>query len=121
MVTYILNIIAKHGHEDAVSDLFESLHEQLERTDGFHSRTIFRAQPGVFLDTVRKVFTEQEIERMARQETPGPDGVHFMIHETWESPEQRVRFARENEREFLPQLVPHLLPEHSHEFYDVVR
>lgn len=120
MVTYILNIITKHGHEDAVTELLESLQEKLEQADGFHSRTIYRARDGVFLDTVKQVFTQEELEQMARQETPGPDGVHFMIHETWDLPEQRVRFARGNERQFLPQLAQHLLPEHSHEFYDVV-
>ena len=29
MVTYILNVMAKRGHEDTVTDLFESLQEQL--------------------------------------------------------------------------------------------
>ena len=120
MATYILNVIAKRGHENAVTDLFESLQEQLEQADGFQSRTIYRAKDGLFLDTVKQVFTKEELDQMANQEMPGPDGVHFMIHETWESPEQRVRYSHGNERQFLGQLVPHLLPEHSHEFYEVV-
>ncbi len=48
MVTYILNVMAKRGHEDTVTDLFESLQEQLEQADGFQSRTIYRAKDGSF-------------------------------------------------------------------------
>lgn len=120
MATYILNVIAKRGHENEVTELFESLQEHLEHADGFQGRTIYRAKDGLFLDSVRQVFSKEELDQMARQEMPGPDGVHFMIHETWESPQHRVRFSHANERQFLGQLAPHLLPEHSHEFYDVV-
>ena len=120
MATYILNVIAKRGHEDAVADLFQSLQGQLEQADGFQSRTIYQAKDGLFLDTVKEVFSKEELDQMAAQEQPGPDGVHFMIQETWDSPVQRVRFSHANERQFLGQLVPHLLPEHSHEFYEAV-
>ena len=120
MATYILNIIAKRGHEGAVTDLFESLQEKLEQADGFQSRTIYRAKDGLFLDTVKQVFTKEELDQMANQEMPGPDGVHFMIHETWESPDQRMRYSRADAHKFTGQLVPHILPEHSHEFYETV-
>ena len=120
MVTYILNVIAKRGHENEVTELFASRREQLEQADGFQSVTIYRARDGLFVNTVREVYTPEELEQMANQEQPGPDGIHFMIHETWETPLHRVRHSRENERQFLGQLVQHLLPEHSHEFYDVV-
>ena len=120
MAIYILNIIAKRGHENAVTDLFESLQEELEQADGFHSRTIYRAKDGLFLETVKQVYTKDELDKMANQEVPGPDGVHFMIHETWESPDQRVRHSRADGHKFTAQLVPHILPEHSHEFYETV-
>ena len=61
-----------------------------------------------------------ELERIVNQEVPGPDGVHFMIHETWDSPEQRIRFSHDVEGQCLGQLIPHLLPNHSHEFYEAV-
>lgn len=120
MAIYILNVMAKRGHENEVTELFTARQEQLEQADGFQSVTVYRARDGLFVHTVRQVYTQEELDQMANQEQPGPDGIHFMIHETWESPEQRVRFSRANERQFLGQLVPHLLPEHSHEFYDVV-
>ena len=120
MTTYILNVIAQHGHEDAVAELFQSLQSKLEKADGFGSRTIYRAQAGVFLDTVKSIYTKEELENIVNQEVPGPDGVHFMIHETWDSPEQRIRFSHDVEGQFLGQLIPHLLPNHSHEFYEAV-
>ena len=120
MATYILNVIAKRGHEDKVTELFESLRERLEQADGFQSRTIYRAKDGLFLETVKQVYAKDELDKMANQEVPGPDGVHFMIHETWESPDQRVRHSRADGHKFTAQLVPHILPEHSHEFYETV-
>ncbi len=120
MATFILNVIAKRGHEDAVTDLFESLQEGLEQADGFQSRTIYRAKDGLFVDTVKQVYSKEELDKMADREMPGPDGVHFMIHEIWETAEQRVRHSHADGHQFTAQLVPHILPEHSHEFYEVV-
>jgi heme-degrading monooxygenase HmoA len=120
MATFILNVIAKRGHEDAVTELFESLQEHLEQADGFQSRTIYRAKDGLFLDLVKQTYTKEELDKMANQEMPGPEGVHFMIHEIWETPEQRMRYSRADEHKFTAQLVPHILPEHSHEFYETI-
>ena len=120
MVTYILNVMAKRGHEDTVTDLFESLQEQLEQADGFQSRTIYRAKDGLFLKMVQQTYTKEELDKMAGQEIPGPDGVHFMVHEIWDSPEQRMRYSRADDHKFTASLVPHILPEHSHEFDEAI-
>ena len=120
MATFISNIIAKRGHEDAVTELLESRQNQLEQADGFQSRTIYRAKDGLFLKLVKQGYTQEELDKMANQEISGPDGVHFMIHEIWRTPEQRMRYSRADNHKFTAQLVPHILPEHSHEFYETI-
>jgi len=120
MAIYILNVIAKRGHENAVTELFESSLDKLEQADGFQSRTIYRAKDGLFVEKVKQMYTKDELEKMGNQEVPGPDGVHFMIHENWESPDHRMRYSRADAHKFTAQLIPHILPEHSHEFYETV-
>lgn len=120
MALFIVNVIAKRGHEDIVTEVFQSVQERLEQADGFQSRTIYRAKDGLFLNMVKQSYTKEELDKMAAQEMPGPEGVHFMIHEIWDSPEQRMRFSRAEGHKFTARLVPHILPDHSHEFYEVI-
>lgn len=120
MVTYILTLIAKPGCDDELAELLKALQTELEQVEGFHSRTVYREEPGLFLDTAKAVFTAEEIERIAAQEQPGPEGAHFVIHEIWDAPEQRIRYTREHEGPFMAKMFPLVQPEHSHEFYRAI-
>ena len=86
----------------------------------YSQKGIYSLQDGLFLKMVEQTYTKEELEKMAGQEIPGPEGVHFMIHEIWDSAEQRMRYSRADEHKFTLRLVPHILPEHSHEFYETI-
>jgi quinol monooxygenase YgiN len=126
MSTYILTIYAKSGHEDAVAELFQGQQAELEQAEGFRGRQVYQAQTGLFLEAVKSVYTEEQISKLAAAEAaagaaaPPSNRVQFVVIEDWEKPEQRVQYSSQREglgSEFMAQLVTHILPEHSHEFY----
>ncbi len=126
MSTYILTICANAGHEDAVAELFQGQLAELEQAEGFRGRQVYQAEAGLFLEAVKSVYTEEQISKMAAAEeatgaeAPAADRVQFVVIEEWEKPEQRLQYSSQREglgSEFMAQLVTHILPEHSHEFY----
>lgn len=118
METYIATVFAKHGHEEDVTRFYQELEPFYEDAQGFHGREILRARPGTMLEAVKKMVSPEEMARHA--EPPGPPGVHFVIIERWDSVEDRMAFSRSLEGDRQKALFPHLLPEHTHEFYSDV-
>ena len=118
MEVYIATVFAKHGHEDDVMTFYQDLEPAYAEAKGFHGRQILRARPGTMLEAVKKVVTEEELAR--HPEPPGPAGVHFVIIEQWDSVEDRIAFSRSLDSNRQKALFPHLLPEHTHEFYSDV-
>ena len=118
MEIYITTIFAKHGHEDEVTQFYADQEESLQGTEGFRGRQIFRARPGTMVEAVRKVLTEEEMARHAEAE--GPQGVHFVIIEQWDSIDQKTTYSRSVDGGRTKDLIPHLLPEHTHEYYSDV-
>ena len=118
MEIYITTIFAKNGHEDQVNKFYVGQEESLQRTEGFHGRQIFKARPGTMVEAVKKVLTEEEMARHAEAE--GPQGVHFVIIERWDSIEQKTTYSRSVDGPRAADLIPHLLPEHTHEYYQDV-
>jgi quinol monooxygenase YgiN len=113
MVIYIATIWAKPGSENAVSTFYQSLEPQLRASSGFRSRRIMRARAGTMVAAVRKMGTTE-----ADHGGHGPKGTQFIIVEEWDSVEQRLEFSRGASAARGKELFPHILPEHSHEFYE---
>lgn len=118
MEIYITTIFAKLGHEEQVTQFYAEQEGSLNATDGFRGRQIYRARPGTMVEAVRKVLTEEEMARHAEAE--GPQGVHFVIIEHWDSIEQKTTYSRSVDGGRARDLIPHLLPEHTHEYYEDV-
>ena len=115
MEIYITTIFAKLGHEHEVTQFYADQEESLQDVEGFRDRQIFRARPGTMVEAVRKVLTEEEMARHAEAE--GPKGVHFVIIEKWDSIDQKTAYSRSVDGGRARDLIPHLLPEHTHEYY----
>jgi len=118
MLTYIATVLAKPGHELEVTRFYQDLEPLLNEAKGYRGRTILRARPGTMEAEVRRVTPPAELAAHAREE--GPAGVHFVIIEKWDSVAHRVAFSRGASRARAKDLFPHLLPAHSHEFYEDV-
>ena len=117
MVTYIATIWAKPGHEDAVTKFYQDLEPLLRQAPGYRSRRILRARNGAALEAVRKVVSAEEVARHAEHQAPG---TQFILVEQWDSVDQRVAFSRGASASRGRELFPHILPEHTHEFYEDV-
>ena len=117
MYTYITTVLAKPGSADEVGYFYQGLGSILKEADGFHDRKIFRAQTGMMADAVRKIYTPEELA--AHPEPPHEDpGVQFIIIETWDSVEKRILFMKNVVGARSKNLIPHLLPGYSQEFYE---
>jgi len=118
MQTYIATLMAKHGAEDDVTSFYQDMDEQMRAAPGFIGRKIYRAEPGRMFEIVKNYVSAEELA--AANERPHPEGVHFVMVEQWETAEDRVRFSRSLDKARSARLYPHLLPQHTHEFYDDV-
>ncbi len=116
MVTYIATVFAKHGHEDEVTQFYLEQEASLSKAEGFHGRQILRARPGTMVAAVKKVISEEEMARHAEAE--GPAGVHFVIIEQWDNVDIKTAHSRAQDSDRMRDLIPHLLPEHTHEYYE---
>ncbi|TDJ46727.1 MAG: hypothetical protein E2O52_04345 [Gammaproteobacteria bacterium] len=118
MEIYIATVFAKPGHEADVTKFYQEQEEQLKAARGFRSRQILRARPGTMAEAVKKVLSQEEIDR--HSEAAGPDGTHFVIVESWDSIDERMTYSRSIDGGRMQHLIPHLLPEHTHEYYEDV-
>ena len=118
MQTYIATLLAKHGAEDEVTRFYQDMEEQMRAAPGFRGRHIYRAEPGRMFEIVKNYVSEEELAAANERETP--EGVHFVMVEQWDSAEDRVRFSRSLDKARSAKLYPHLLPQHTHEFYQDV-
>jgi quinol monooxygenase YgiN len=117
MVTYIATVWAKPGHEQQVTKFYQDLEPLMKQAKGYRGRQILRARPGTMAAAVRKVVTPEEA---ARHPEHAPPGTHFVIVEQWDSVDERIAFSRGAAAGRTKDLIPNILPEHSHEFYEDV-
>lgn len=117
MVTYIATVWAKPGHENEVTRFYQELEPLMRAAKGYRGRKILRARTGTMAAAVRKVVTPEESARHAEH---APPGTHFVMVEEWDSVEDRVAFSRGASASRGRELFPHILPDHSHEFYEDV-
>ena len=116
MITYVASLYAKPGHELEVTKFYQDLESLMREAPGFRGRKIFRARPGTMEAEVRRVTPPEELTGHAHD----PEGVHFIMVEQWDSVAERVAFSMGVARGRNKDLFPHLLPQHSHEFYEDV-
>jgi hypothetical protein len=64
---------------------------------------------------VKATYSEEELA--AGGEEDHDHGQHFVMIEEWESIQDRINFGRTLSKEHHMKVIPYLLPNHSHEFY----
>jgi hypothetical protein len=117
MQTYIVSIVIKAGHEDDVVRFYQDIEPQLREAPGFHGRQIFLAKTGTMAAAVRKLYTAEELAKHAEPPHEDP-GVQLIMIEQWDSIEERMLFSKNVAAGRQKEIIPHLLPNHSHEFYE---
>lgn len=115
MVIYVATVWAKPGHEAEVTKFYQELAPLLREAVGYRSRRMLRGKMGTMEAAVRKVATAQELAGHAEHTPPG---THFILIEEWDSVEQRLSFSRNASASRGKDLYPHILPEHTHEFFE---
>jgi hypothetical protein len=119
MVTYIATVWAKPGHETDVTRFYQGLEPLLREAHGFHGRRILRARPGTMVNAVRSAKLPGA-PGGSHAEPPPPAGTHFVMIEQWDSVDDRIKFSLGAGAGRSKDLMGHILPEHSHEFYEDV-
>jgi quinol monooxygenase YgiN len=117
MITYVATLLAKPGHELAVTKFYQELEPAMREAKGYRGRRILRARPGTMEAEVRRVVPPEQLKG---HEHPGPEGVQFVMVEQWDTVADRVAFSRGASGARTKELIPHILPAHSHEFYEDV-
>lgn len=117
MHTYIVNVTAKPGHEEQVAQFYRDMEPLYADAQGFRGRKIFQAKTGTMAEAVYRHYTKEELSRHA--EPPHEDtGTPFIVIEQWDSVDERILFSKSLASGRNRDLIPHLLPQHSHEFYE---
>jgi len=117
MVNYIVTGFATPGHADEVTRFYQDLEPLMKEAKGYRGRQLFRAQTGAMAEGVRKIYTPEELAGHAEPPHEDP-GTQFIMLEQWDSMEDRLLFSKNVAGGRNRDLIPHLLPNHSHEFYD---
>jgi hypothetical protein len=120
MVTYIVSVWAKPGHEADVTRFYQDLEPLMREARGFRGRRILRARTGTMASTVRRMMPAGGRPGGGHSEPPAPPGTHFVMIEQWDSVDERIAFSLGAGAGRSKDLMPHLLPDHSHEFYEDV-
>jgi heme-degrading monooxygenase HmoA len=115
MQTYIVQVVAK----PAGTRFYRDVEPVLRKAKGFRGRKIYRGQTGAMATAVRKLYTAEELAKHAEPPHEDP-GTQFVIVEQWDSLDDRMHFTKHGEGPSSKDLIPHLLPAHSHEFFEDV-
>jgi len=118
MEIYVATLYAKKGAEAEVTKFYQDMEPLLRAAPGYKGRHLLRARPGTMFNIVKKYLTEEQLA--SNREPPHAEGVQFVIVEMWETAEDRVKFSRGLDKNRNASLYPHLLPQHTHEFYEDV-
>ena len=116
METYIVTLMVKPGHEDDVAKFYQAMEPEMKEAPGYRGRKIYKANTGRMAEEVHKLYSAEELAKHA--EPPhGDDGTRFIMVEQWDSVRERMEFSESVAGGRQKDLIPHLLPDHSHEFY----
>jgi len=116
MKPYIVTIKIKSGHEGDVVRFYQDLEPLLREAPGYHGRKIFLAETGAMAAAVRKLYSAEELAKHAEPPHDDP-GVQLIMIEQLDSIEERILFSKNVVAGRQKEIIPHLLPNHSHEFY----
>ena len=119
MENYIVQVTAKSGHEQAVTQFYADLGSLLKEAKGFRGRKMYRGQTGTMAAAVRSRLSEEELAKHPEPPHEHP-GTQFVIVEQWDSVDDRMQFSMNVQAARTKELIPHLLPEHSHEFFEEI-
>jgi quinol monooxygenase YgiN len=117
MVTYIVTIKSKEGHENQVADFYRGLDELLAQAPGFLGRKIYQAQTGTMVAAVKANMSEEQRAQHGEGQHEAAAGTQFILVEEWASVDDRMAFGQGASAKRMAELIPHLLPDHTHEFY----
>lgn len=118
MEFYIATIFVKPGFEDQVAAYHKSMQDEMSGVPGFIGREVYQADNGRLMDEAKKIYTEEEIKQNAEDHhTPS---THFVMIEKWESADARMKFVKSVASEKKHEIIPYLLPDHTHEFYSQI-
>lgn len=116
METYIVTLMVKSGHEDDVARFYQDMEADMKKAPGYRGRKIFKANTGRMAQEVHKMYSAEELAKHA--EPPHADsGTRFIMVEHWDSVGERMEYSKSVAGGRQKDLIPHLLPDHSHEFY----
>ena len=115
MEIYVATVLARKGHEEDVAKFYLDQEEELRSAEGFIGRQILKARTGAMRAAVSKVIPAEE---MAKHPAEEPPGTHFIIIEKWNSSDDKTAYSRAQDSGRAKNLIPHLLPEHTHEYYE---
>jgi hypothetical protein len=116
MEQFIVCVTAKYGHEEEVAKYYQETDAFLKTAKGFHGRKVYQAENGKMVEAVHRYYTPEELA--AHPEPPhGPQGVDFIVIESWENVDARMDFSKNQMADKTKGLVQHLEPSHSHEFF----
>jgi hypothetical protein len=117
MENYIVSIFIKTGHEDDIVRFYQNIEPQLKEAPGYRGRQIFLAKAGTMAAAVRKLYTAEELAKHAEPAHEDP-GVQLIIIEQWDSVDERMTFSKTLDSSRQREIIPHLMPNHSHEFFE---
>jgi heme-degrading monooxygenase HmoA len=119
MENYIVQVVARAGHENEVTQFYADLEPALREAKGFRGRKVYRGQMGTMAKAVRSLYSAEELAKHAEPPHEHP-GTQFVIVEQWDSVDDRMQFSKNVQSARTKELIPHLLPDHSHEFFEEV-
>ena len=117
MDTFVVTMTAKPGSDAKVADFYLKQQSQYEAVKGFRGRQVLMSRPGTMADILRQHMTPEEMAKHPEPEA-GSQGAHFVVIEQWDSAEDRMAWSLSRDKTADKELFPHLLPAHTHEFYD---
>jgi len=117
MQNYVVQVSAKPGHEEEVTKFYQDLEPLLKEAKGFRGRQMLRGQMGTMAAAVKARLSKEELAKHAEPPHEHP-GTQFVIIETWDSIDDRMQFSMNVQAARTKELIPHLLPDHSHEFFE---
>ena len=117
MHTYIVNVIAKPGHDEQVAEFYREMEPLYKDAQGFRGRKIYKAKTGAMAEAVYRHYSAEELSSHAEPPHEDP-GTMFVLIEEWDSVDERILFSKGLAKGRNRDLIPHLLPQHSHEFFE---
>jgi heme-degrading monooxygenase HmoA len=117
MEIYVATVLAKKGHEAEVEKFYVGQEGELKAAKGFRGRQILKARTGAMRAAVGKMLPPEQVAKHPAEEPPG---THFIIIERWDSSADKTAYSLAQDKGRSKDLIPYLLPEHTHEYYEDV-